>query len=136
MDTRNNGRDDVFIRDGQDRLVVAHGRVSNADGIKRGDRIQLQGVEGRVEGVDSEPNTFLDGVATGAKPAAITGGIAVGGTALAIALAGGFVNAPALAGALLLWAGGVTVAALAVGLVIGGVAAATRKGKLDAYEAR
>jgi hypothetical protein len=64
LNTRNNGLDDVFVRDGQGRLVNAHGRVTNADGIKPGDKLRLQGIEGRVEGVDSEPNTFLDGVAT------------------------------------------------------------------------
>jgi hypothetical protein len=138
LNTRNNGLDDVFVRDGQDRLVNAHGRVTNADGIKPGDKIRLQGIEGRVEGVDSEPNTFLDGVATHAKPAAIASGIAVGGTALYLALTGTFGawGMPGLAVAILGGVGGVTLAVAGAGLAIAGVAAATRKGKLDAYEAR
>lgn len=80
--------------------------------------------------MDSEANTFLDGVATHVRPGAVAAGIVVGGTALLLGASGPYLIP------ILSLTGRATAIVVTAGLVVAGVVTAARKGKLDAYETR
>jgi hypothetical protein len=59
--TKRNGADDLIIQTTDSKFLVGSGRGVNLKGVKSGDTVSVNGVVGKVVGVNSEINTFGDG---------------------------------------------------------------------------
>ncbi|MEB3329993.1 MAG: hypothetical protein VKQ33_12240 [Candidatus Sericytochromatia bacterium] len=147
--TRNNGRDDVFVRSEDGPLWVLHGRMPAAEGVKAGDVVSFTPpklerqpagpVVGRVEVVESEKNTFQDGfkpalrralTASAVVGAALVPLTVLGGATLGMTLVQSLARLPFVLGVVGLPATGILVGVAA----LVGVGFATRADRTDAYD--
>ncbi len=69
---KDNGVDDIVVRDGNQDLWLVMGRITGAQELKKGQMIATPAVRGRVEEVlDSEVNTAMDGLKSATRPAVV-----------------------------------------------------------------